>query len=111
MPSADSSEERDDSPDTVRVLIVLDEDGSSREYNMYTVKRLDARGALLEGPLLLEVGETLTLRIETPKAPLAVSAVVASVRLDEQAMDVSFKNLSSDERRQLTDHASKARGR
>jgi hypothetical protein len=53
--------------------------GADAAYEMFDVASLDARGARLIGPLLLEIGEEITLRITRDGNDVEVRARVTAV--------------------------------
>lgn len=57
--------------------------GTAAAYEMFDVASIDAGGARLLGPLLLEVGEEVTLRLARDGAELEVRARVTRVERGE----------------------------
>jgi hypothetical protein len=71
-----------------------------QSYPMFEIRELRGDGALLSGPLLLEVTEELTLRLQPSSgAPLDLRARVTSV--DSAVLAVSFVDLSPADRQRL----------
>jgi hypothetical protein len=62
---------------SVRAAILAPE-GDGR-YEMFDVASVDAAGARLVGPLLLEIGEEITLRLSRGDAEVDVKARVTAV--------------------------------
>lgn len=74
-------------------IIVNTERGG--EYDMFDVKSLDQAGAVLSGPLFLEVGESLRLRIHRNDRELILKATVHSVSQSEELMTIRFVDVDS----------------
>lgn len=64
------------------------------EYSMFDLRSLDAKGAVLEGPLFLEVGETVKLRVDRAGKSIEVAARVHEVAQDQATMTVRFVEAS-----------------
>jgi hypothetical protein len=58
--------------------------GADAAYEMFDVASLDATGARLIGPLLLEIGEEVTLRITSDGTEVEVRARVTRVERGER---------------------------
>ena len=58
--------------------------GADAAYEMFDVASIDARGARLVGPLLLEVGEEVTLRIARDSGEVEVRGRVTKVERGER---------------------------
>jgi PilZ domain-containing protein len=87
---------RPDSPSTSGAAVVTDDSS----YPMFELRELRGDGALLSGPLLLEVSEELTLRLQPASgAPLVLRARVTAV--ENAGLAVSFVDLSPAERQRL----------
>jgi hypothetical protein len=67
----------------VRVLVAAHADGGT-PYAMFDVESVDLEGARLKGPLLLEVGEEITLRLARGADEVEVRACVTSVERGER---------------------------
>jgi hypothetical protein len=61
--------------------------GTDAAYEMFDVASVDARGARLVGPLLLEVGEEVTLRIPRGSGEVEVRGRVTRVERGERATE------------------------
>jgi hypothetical protein len=76
--------------------VVVKNDMCTGEYDMFDVHSFDLDGdvqsAVLRGPLFLEIGEALTLRVLNGKEELDLKATVHSVD-DEGLMTVHFVGL------------------
>ena len=66
------------SPGTVRVAIVVGDGGGDQAYEVFDVVSVDTAGARVTGPLLLEVGEELTLRLTRGELRATVRGRVAA---------------------------------
>jgi hypothetical protein len=67
---------------------ILGHEGGNR-YEMFDVASVDAAGARLVGPLLLEIGEEVTLRLSRGDAEVDVRARVTAVeRTGKDAVSV-----------------------
>ncbi len=81
----------DPTPAAITVAVVGAEHGV---YTMFDVVRVTASAATLRGPLLLEVGERLTLRVSRGERWVDVGARVSGVRRSddhaEPTTDVAF---------------------
>lgn len=69
------------------VVVVVDEHGAEAAgapYEMFDVESIDVGGARLVAPLLLEIGEEITLRVERGAARAEVRARVAAVERGER---------------------------
>lgn len=75
--------------------ILLNNDTTSGEYEMFEVHSLDAIGAVLVGPLFLEVGEKVRLRIAKGKKSFEVKALIHLVDPAAQRMEVRFEKVDS----------------
>jgi hypothetical protein len=65
----------------VRVSVVGPADGTA--YEIFTVESLDLAGARLTGPLSLELGEEITLRLSRGDAQAEVTARVSGLERGE----------------------------
>lgn len=76
----------------VRVMVAAHADGGA-PYAMFDVESVDLEGARLKGPLLLEIGEQITLTLARGAEAVEVKACVTSVeRGDRDAVSiVSFE--------------------
>lgn len=76
----------------VRVMVAAHADGGA-PYAMFDVESVDLEGARLKGPLLLEIGEQITLTLVRGAEAVEVKACVTSVeRGDRDAVSiVSFE--------------------
>jgi hypothetical protein len=68
-----------------------------REFSMFEVGEVTVTGASLTGPLFLEVGEMLMLKV----ASVEVRAEVVAIASAESCMKVSFVQLSEEARKAL----------
>lgn len=85
---------------TLAAALVLSRPGGEPvEYPMFEVRELDGEGASLAGPLVLEVGERLALRIDAAE-PVRVAAVVEAAS-PERGMQVRFVDLGEGEAARL----------
>ncbi len=66
------------SPRAIRAAIVGGDDGGGEVYEMFDVVSVDTAGARLSGPLLLEIGEVLTLRLSRGELRVEVQGRVAA---------------------------------
>lgn len=66
----------------VRVSVVGPADGTA--YEIFSVESVDLAGARLIGPLSLEIGEEITLRLSRGDAHAEVTARVAGVERGER---------------------------
>jgi hypothetical protein len=77
--------------------VIVKNDRCTGEYDMFDVRSVDLDGdvqsAVLSGPLFLEVGETLTLRVANGKEKVELQACVQSVAADDSLMTVSLEDL------------------
>ncbi len=64
------------------------------EYSMFDLRSLDTKGAVLEGPLFLEVGETIKLRVNKAGKSIELAARVHEVAEDKATMTVRFVDVS-----------------
>jgi hypothetical protein len=64
------------SPGTIRAALLGEADGAS--YEMFDVVSVDSAGARLTGPLLLEIGEELTLQLTRGDVRVEVRGRVAA---------------------------------
>ena len=72
----------------VRVMVAAHADGGT-PYAMFDVESVDPEGARLKGPLLLEVGEQVTLTLARGADAVEVKACVTSVeRGDRDAVSI-----------------------
>ena len=67
----------------VRVLVAAHADGGA-PYAMFDVESVDLDGARLKGPVLLEIGEQVTLTLARGGDQLEVKACVTSVERGER---------------------------
>lgn len=75
--------------------IIVNTEKHRGEYAMFDLHSLDEEGAVLRGPLLMEVGESLRLRLNRKGEDVEVRAKVHSVSQQEEQMTVRFVELSS----------------
>ena len=78
------------SPGALRASVVVrDGDAEAASYEMFDVESVDLGGARLVGPLLLEVGEEVCLRLSRDERAIEVTARVTGVeRGDHDAISV-----------------------
>ena len=76
-------------------IIILNNDTCTGEYDMFDVRSMDEAGAVLSGPLFLEIGETLQLRLAKGEETLEIEATVHSVQQEEELMTVRFVELDA----------------
>ncbi len=74
----------------MKATVLINTDDCTGEYPMFDLQSLDGNGAVLEGPLFLEIGETLVLRIDKENASIEIAAKVAEVSEDKATMAVRF---------------------
>ena len=67
----------------VRVMVAAHADGGT-PYAMFDVESVDPEGARLKGPLLLEIGEQVTLQLARGADAVEVKACVTSVERGER---------------------------
>ncbi len=70
--------------------LIIDSEGVRGAFDMFDVRSLDDKGAVLSGPLFLEVGEHLRLRLDGHKDKIEVEARVQSVVPAEDTMTIVF---------------------
>ena len=89
--------------------VIVNNDRCTGEYDMFDVRSYHLDGEIqsvvLSGPLFLEVGELLTLRVLSGNDKIDLQAKVHSVAADDQLMTVHFIDL--DERGKAALSASK----
>ena len=78
--------------------VILNNGTCSGEYDMFDLRSLegldgDEPGAVLSGPLFLEVGETLTLRVQKGDSKVEVLARVHAIAPEDELMIVRFVDL------------------
>jgi hypothetical protein len=77
--------------------VIVNNDSCTGEYDMFDVHSFDLEGevqsAVLRGPLFLEIGEALTLRVLSGKDQLDLKATVQAVDDKDQLMTVRFVGL------------------
>lgn len=76
-------------------MVAAHADGGT-PYSMFDVESVDLEGARLKGPLLLEVGEQITLRLARGTDEVEVRAFVTSVERGERDA-VSIVSFVTDE--------------
>jgi hypothetical protein len=88
-------------------LVALDSDGREAAYPMYEVAVLSAGGAFLTGPVLIEVGEALTIALQSDgREEMRVHARVAALdRTQDSGIEVIFTQLSDEARDFVATHA------
>jgi len=91
-------------------VVAADDSEAATTYQMYEARDLSAEGAFLVGELLLEVGEQVTLQLETDGQPpvRAQARVVRLERGDRIGMAVAFQELGDAERSALESLATRA---
>lgn len=72
------------------VTVIINTESCSGEYTMFDLNSLDEDGAVLGGPLFLEVGETLELRVAKGDKSIQLLARVHEVAEDNATMTVRF---------------------
>ncbi len=70
--------------------VLINTDDCKGEYTMFDLRSLDEDGAVLDGPLYLEIGETLELRVEKGDKSIEILARVHAVDDKEPSMVVRF---------------------
>ncbi len=77
--------------------VIVKNDRCSGEYDMFDLRSVnlaeDAESAVLHGPLFLEVGETMTLRVGMGSEKVDLQAKVQSVRSADSIMTVRLVDL------------------
>ncbi len=74
----------------MNATVLIDTEDCSGEYSMFDLRSIDEDGAVLGGPLLLEIGETLTLRMQKGERAVDILARVHAVGTDDETMTVRF---------------------
>jgi len=69
--------------------VLINTDDCKGEYTMFDLRSLDEDGAVLDGPLFLEIGETLELRVDKGEKSIKILARVHEVG-DDETMTVRF---------------------
>jgi hypothetical protein len=90
-----SSESSQETPPQRLCAVVLGDDA----HAMFELSSMNGQSANLTGPLLLEIGEMLTLRFDEGK--LELKAEVVAVSTKEQRMSVHFAEITDQERKRL----------
>ncbi|MCP4446414.1 MAG: hypothetical protein GY811_13875 [Myxococcales bacterium] len=70
--------------------VLINNEDCTGEYTMFDLRSLDEDGAVLGGPLFLEVGETLVLRVEKDDESINLVAKVHAIGADDATMTVRF---------------------
>lgn len=70
--------------------VLIDTEDCKGEYSMFDLQSIDEDGAVLEGPLFLEVGETLALRVAKDDESIELVARVHEIAQDKATMTVRF---------------------
>ncbi|MBL4632255.1 MAG: hypothetical protein JKY56_00180 [Kofleriaceae bacterium] len=73
--------------------ILLNTENNSGEYTMFDLRSLDAKGAVLSGPLLMEIGESFQIRVAHKGSEFELRAKVHAV--SEEQMTIRFVDLDS----------------
>lgn len=80
--------------------LIINNDRCTGEYHMFDVRSYSLDGevdkAVLSGPLFLEIGETLTLRVsgdDEDETKIEVQAIVQAIAEEEQLMTVRLVDL------------------
>jgi hypothetical protein len=77
--------------------VIVKNDRCTGEYDMFDLRSVELHGdvgrAQLHGPLFLEVGETVTIRVGEGKGKVELKAKVQSVAADDSAMGILFVDL------------------
>jgi len=74
----------------MNAVVILNSENCHGEYAMFELRSLDKEGAELSGPLLLEVGENVELRVEKGSKSIQLRAQVHAVASDRGTMKVRF---------------------
>ncbi len=74
----------------MNATVLINTEDCTGEYTMFDLQSLDEDGAVLEGPLFLEVGETLKLRVEKGDSSIELMARVHAVGSKAETMTVRF---------------------
>tara|TARA_R110002096_G_scaffold16898_3_gene57742 strand:+ start:4414 stop:4674 length:261 start_codon:yes stop_codon:yes gene_type:complete len=69
--------------------VLINTEDCQGEYTMFDLRSLDEDGAVLDGPLFLEIGETLELRVEKGDKSIQILARVHEIG-DDESMTVRF---------------------
>lgn len=73
--------------------ILLNTQNNSGEYTMFDLRSLDAKGAVLSGPLLMEIGESFQVRVAHKGNEIELRAKVHAV--SQEQMTIRFVDLDS----------------
>lgn len=70
--------------------VLINTEDCTGEYTMFELRSLDEDGAVLDGPLFLEIGETLELRVDKGDKSIQLVARVHAVGEGDASMTVRF---------------------
>lgn len=90
--------------------IIVNNDTCTGEYDMFDVRSMDEEGAVLCGPLFLEIGETLQLRVSQGEETIEILAKVLSVASHDEAMTVLFVDLKESDKALIRDATTESAG-
>jgi hypothetical protein len=92
-----------------RAELVLAREGGERRYSMFEVRELSPGGAVLQGGLLLEMDEELTMDLVLDEgAPVRVHARVVGLQRELPAVEVIFPELGERDRTRIENRTATA---
>jgi hypothetical protein len=92
-----------------RAELVLAREGGERRYSMFEVRELSPGGAVLQGGLLLEMDEELTMDLVLDEgAPVRVRARVVGLQRELPAVEVIFPELGEGDRTRIENRTATA---
>jgi hypothetical protein len=101
--------EPEPTPSRARAELVLGREGGERRYSMFEVRELSPGGAVLEGGLLLEMDEELTMDLVLDDgAPVRVQARVVGLQRELPGVEVIFPELGERDRTRIENRAATA---
>jgi hypothetical protein len=105
-PVPESAQAAAGAPTRPRAELVLAREGAERRYAMFEVRELSPGGAVLEGGLLLEMDEELTVDLVLDEdAPVRVHARVVGLLRELPAVAVRFPELGERDRTRVENRA------
>jgi len=72
------------------VTVIINTESCSGEYTMFDLASLDEDGAVLTGPLFLEIGEMLELRVDKGDQSIKLLGRVHEIEQEQATMTVRF---------------------
>jgi hypothetical protein len=92
-----------------RAELVLAREGGERRYSMFEVRELSPGGAVLQGGLLLEMDDELTMDLVLDEgAPVRVQARVVGLQRELPAVEVIFPELGEGDRTRIENRTTTA---